>query len=41
MVRVSGRETVMGVDPAAVESIFADFGDLRPTAAVVEDQDTE
>jgi len=41
MVRVSGRETVMGVDPAAVEPIFADFGDLRPTAAVVEDQDTE
>jgi hypothetical protein len=41
MVRVSGRETVMGVERAAVESIFADFGDLRPTAAIVDDQDAE
>ena len=41
MVRVSGRDTLMGVDPAAVDSIFADFDDLRPTAVTVEDQETE
>ena len=41
MVRVSGRETLMGVDPAAVESIFANFDDLRPSAAIVEDPGAE
>lgn len=37
MVRVTGRETLMGVDAEAVESIFADFDALRPTAEIVED----
>ncbi len=37
MVRVSGRDTLMGVDPAAVASVFADFDDLRPTSEIVED----
>ena len=32
MVRVSGRETVMGVDPAAVASIVANLDDLRQAA---------
>ncbi len=37
MVQVSGRDTLMGVDPAAVTSVFADFDDLRPTSEIVED----
>ncbi len=39
MVRVSGRETLMGVDVAAVKPIFADFGDLRPAAEIPDDPD--
>ncbi len=34
MVRVSGRETVMGVDPAAAASILANLDDLRPAAVI-------
>ncbi len=41
MVRVSGRDTLMGVDAAKVASLFADFDDLRPTAAIVEDPAAE
>ena len=41
MVRVSGRETVMGVDPAAVASIFANFDDLRPAAETEDAPETE
>ncbi len=41
MVRVSGRETLMGVDVAAVRPIFADFGDLRPAAEIADDPDAE
>lgn len=37
MVRVSGRETLMGVDAAAVTPIFADFGDLRSAAEIIDD----
>jgi hypothetical protein len=41
MVRVSGRENLMGVDPMAVRPIFADFGDLRPAAEITDDPAAE
>lgn len=41
MVRVSGRETLMGVDAATVGPIFADFGDLRPAAEITDDPSAE
>jgi hypothetical protein len=41
MVRVTGRETLMGVDLATVRPIFADFGDLRPAAGVTDDPAAE
>ena len=41
MVRVSGRETLMGVDAGAVESILADFGDLRPSVEIERDPAAE
>jgi len=41
MVRVSGRETVMGVDPAAVRPIFSDFDDLRSAAENTDDPAAE
>jgi hypothetical protein len=34
MVKVSGREALMGVDPAAARSIFASLDDLRPAAEI-------
>lgn len=39
MARVSGRATLMGVDFAEVNSIFANFDDLRPTPEIVEGQE--
>ncbi len=41
MVRVSGRGTVMGVDPVTVKPILADFGDLRPAAEISDDPVSE
>lgn len=41
MVRVSGRQSLMGVDAAAVESILADFDDLRPSVEIERDPAAE